>query len=81
MAYEVRRYIDDPLTEEELRALVAVVGGDPTELVRGEVSDPTADGVVAQLLAEPAAMQRPVGVIGDRAVIARPAERIFEILD
>jgi len=37
--------------------------------------------VVDLLLAHPALMQRPVGLLGDRAVVARPSERILDLLD
>ncbi|MEC9000765.1 MAG: ArsC/Spx/MgsR family protein [Actinomycetota bacterium] len=39
------------------------------------------DAVVDLLLAHPALMQRPVGLVGDRAVVARPSERILDLLD
>ena len=39
------------------------------------------DAVVDLLLAHPALMQRPVGLLGDRAVVARPSERILDLLD
>tara|TARA_Y100000031_G_scaffold151864_1_gene193923 strand:- start:2692 stop:2823 length:132 start_codon:yes stop_codon:yes gene_type:complete len=40
-----------------------------------------ADGVVDLLLAHPRLMQRPVAVLGGRAVIARPFELVLELLD
>ncbi|MDP6976364.1 MAG: ArsC/Spx/MgsR family protein [Acidimicrobiales bacterium] len=33
------------------------------------------------LLAHPKLMQRPVAVLGDRAVIARPSELVLQLLD
>ncbi len=37
---------------------------------------------VANLLAShPSLMQRPVAILGNRAVVARPSERILELLD
>jgi arsenate reductase len=41
----------------------------------------TEDDVVALLLEHPKLMQRPIAVVGDRAVIGRPSERVFEVLD
>jgi len=41
----------------------------------------TPDALVALLLEHPEVMNRPVCINGDRAVIARPAERVNEILD
>ena len=58
-----------------------MVGGDPTAMVRGDVADASVDGVVAHLLDSPADMQRPIAVLGGRAVIGRPAELVLELLD
>lgn len=41
----------------------------------------TLDDVVELLLEHPEVMNRPICVRGDRAVIARPAELVNEILD
>ncbi len=40
----------------------------------------TAEAVTDLLLRHPELMQRPVVVRGNRAIIARPAERVIEIL-
>ena len=61
--------------------------GEPAALVRADdelCPDPdTLDGdaVVDLLLAHPRLMQRPVAVLGDRAVIARPFELVLGLLD
>lgn len=41
----------------------------------------TEDDIVTLLLEHPKLMQRPIAVVGDRAVIGRPSERVFEVLD
>jgi len=46
-------------------------------LDRPEVSD---DELIAQMVAHPALLQRPVVVRGHRAVLARPVERALELL-
>ena len=40
----------------------------------------TEDGVIALLLEHPRLMQRPVVVRGDRAVIARPSDKVKALL-
>jgi len=40
----------------------------------------TADSVIDLLLEYPVLMQRPIFVVGDRAVICRPAEKALELL-
>jgi arsenate reductase len=49
------------------------LGLDPADYV-------TADAVIGLLLEHPEVMQRPVVVRGDRAIIARPPERVDELL-
>ncbi|HYV56797.1 MAG TPA: ArsC/Spx/MgsR family protein, partial [Candidatus Nitrosopolaris sp.] len=67
------------------------LGGPPGDLVRRdkrfkelglrEADYVTREQVVALLLEHPELMERPVVVRGQRAVIARPAERVEELLD
>ena len=61
--------------------LVDLVGGDHAALVRDKIDDTSRDGVISYLLDNPKAMQRPIGVRGDRAIIARPEDLILELLD
>lgn len=78
------------LKEGELRDLLRKMGCRPREVLRareplvGElglaeatVSD---DQLIAQMVAEPALLQRPIAVRGDRALLARPIERVLELL-
>ena len=65
--------------------------GEPTELIRKDKNFKalgldagdytTRDAVVKVLLENPKLMQRPVVILGDRAVIARPSEKVLELLD
>jgi arsenate reductase len=36
--------------------------------------------VLAQLSADPSLIERPIAVHGDRAVVARPPERVLDVL-
>ena len=83
-------YHVEPLSEAEIRALVRKTGRPARELFR--VREPVytelglgdrevEDDEVIRLMAEhPELMQRPVVVRGDRAVLARPVERVEELL-
>jgi arsenate reductase len=79
------------LTEDEVRELVRKAGVPARELFRArepvyaelglgdrEVGD---DEAIALMAEHPQLMQRPVVVRGDRAVLARPVERVLELLD
>jgi arsenate reductase (glutaredoxin) len=80
-----------PLTEPELRALIAKTGGSPAEVLRRKEpvykelrldSRQASDDELFALMAEhPQLLERPVVERGDRAVLARPIERVLELLD
>ena len=84
-------YLKDPLDRDELSLIIGAIDDSPSAMVRQDSTftdlglretdlvDPTA--VVELLLKHPPLMQRPVGVLGDRAVVARPSERILELFD
>jgi arsenate reductase len=85
-------YLETPPDAATLGRLVDMLGGDPADLVRvdddrfGQLGlQPTdvADraGVVTVLVAHPELMQRPIVVRGDVAVVARPAQRLQDLLD
>jgi arsenate reductase len=81
----------EPLSAEEIRELVRKTGRPARELFRArepvyedlglgdrEVDDEDAIALMAE---HTELMQRPVVVRGDRAVLARPVERVAELLD
>jgi arsenate reductase len=82
-------YHVEPLPEEKIRELVAKAGVPARELLRrkevtalGLDLDEAPDGEVIALMAEhPQLLERPVVERGDRAVLARPVERVHELLD
>ena len=74
------------LTEDELRGLLAKLGAGPRDVLRER--EPRArvvaglgdDALIAERVAHPELVQRPIVVRGDRAVLARPVERVLELL-
>ena len=84
-------YHVEGLADDEVRSLVAKTGRPAAELFRTrepvyselglgerEVGDEEAIRLMAE---QPALMQRPVVVRGERAVLARPPGRVLELLD
>jgi arsenate reductase len=81
----------EPLSADEIRELVRKTGRPARELFRArepvyeelglgerEVDDEEAIALMAE---HTELMQRPVVVKGDRAILARPVERVAELLD
>ena len=92
VAYLCVDYLATPLTATEIDGLLERLGEPASALVRtdddrfsalGLSADDVAsrDGVVALLVAHPELLERPVVVVGDRAVVARPPERAGALLD
>ena len=85
---EVVNYLDHPPTAAALRDLARMLGARAAALVRPGEADADRlldagtpeDDVFAALAANPRRLQRPILVVGDRAVIARPPERVLDLL-
>lgn len=85
----VREYLKDPLSVDELRRLVRLLGVRPIAIARrGEpqfaalgLGDATPDEEVLRAMAEhPILVERPIVVRGGRAVVGRPPETVRELL-
>jgi arsenate reductase len=89
--FEAVNYLETPPGAETIGRLLDMLDGEPAHLVRvgdhrftelalseADVSDRA--GVIAVLVAHPELMQRPVLVSGNRAVVARPPDRILALL-
>jgi arsenate reductase len=84
-------YQVEGLTEAEIRDLLRKAGARPREILRtreplvaqlGLDGDGPPDDELVRLMAEhPQLVQRPIVVRGERAVLARPVERVLELLD
>ena len=87
--FEKINYILDPPSRTELERLLGLLGVPARELLRtkepeyrelGLYRDLSDDVILDAIAAHPVLLQRPIVVNGDRAVIARPAEKVLEIL-
>lgn len=87
---QVVRYLETPPTAEELERLLAKLGLDPVEVMRtkddlykelglqGRVL--SREEGIRMLVDHPALLERPIVVRGDKAVVARPPERVSVLL-
>jgi len=75
------------LQEAEIRELLAKGGLGPRDVLRKrevkardlDVDSLSDDELIAAMVDDPALMERPIVVRGDRAVLARPIERVLEL--
>lgn len=84
-------YLKSPLGREDFERFLDLLPDEPAELVRkdkkfkelGLNADDyvTRQAVVEVLLQHPELMQRPVIIRDQKAVIARPSEKVLELLD
>jgi arsenate reductase len=83
-------YYTDPIPRARLEDLIRKMGIQPRQLLRTKeagyrvlgLADPavTDAEIIDAMVAHPELMQRPIVEKGDRAILARPAERLKEIL-
>lgn len=90
IAAEYLDYLRHPPTVVQLRRLLELLGttsartiartGEPLwgDLGLDSASD---DDVLRAMTANPILIERPIAILGGRAVIARPPERVLELLD
>ena len=87
--FEIRKYLDEPFTEKELKEVIKKLNIKPIELVRTKESiwienykgkDLTDIQIINALLENPKLIERPIIVNDNKAVIARPKEKINELL-
>jgi arsenate reductase (glutaredoxin) len=88
---DIVEYLKENPSRADLERIVDAIADAPAALVRKDkrfaelgldAGDyQTKEQVVAVLLAHPELMERPVVFRGDRAVIARPSEKVLELLD
>jgi arsenate reductase len=88
--YESIDYHVTGIGEEQLRELLRKTGTGPREILRTreplvaemgldapEIAD---DELIAAMVRHPELVQRPIVVRGERALLARPVERVLELL-
>ena len=86
---EVVKYLETSPTADEIKALLAKLGIEPRELMRTkealykelglkEVTDN--ERLIEAMAQHPKLIERPVVVVGDKAVIGRPPERVIDLI-
>ena len=88
--FEIIKYLDNPLTVQKLEQIIQKLGLPPIKLVRQNEAlwksnfkgKTLSDAELIQAMVDhPNLIERPIVVNGNKAVIGRPTEEIFKILD
>ena len=83
--YRYREYNREPLSEKEIRDVLLKLGLQPRDVLRkndlGFTGEEPDGELIAAMARHPTLLQRPIGVLGDRAVVGRPPERLLELLE
>jgi arsenate reductase (glutaredoxin) len=89
LEFEVIKYLETPFTESQLKAILKKLNYKPIELVRikesiwvnqfkgKQLSD---DEIIKAMVNNPILIERPIAAKGSKAVIARPLEKIKELV-
>ena len=89
VAFTYREYTEDPLSVAEIRNVLLALGLKAKDVLRkrdrayreqGLTGDESESQLVQFMAAQPTLLQRPIGVLEDRAVVGRPPERLLELL-
>jgi arsenate reductase len=82
-------YLDEPPTVADLEGLMELLAiNDPRLMMRTSepvyaelaLDDVGADALLEAISDHPVLLERPIFVVADRAIVARPPERILELL-
>lgn len=87
--YEIVKYLEDVPTFDELKVIIQKLAIQPIELVRVKEKiwiekfkkqKLTDDEIIQAMIANPILIERPIVINGNKAVIARPLEKMSSIL-
>ena len=87
---EIRLYLENPPSAEELTGILALLGRNPRELMRkgeaeyrqqGLADEALSDeALVSAMTATPKLIERPIVLANGKAALGRPPESVLEIL-
>ncbi len=86
--YKVVEYLKNPITIDELKAVLEKLNLKPSELVRKKESifkelnlkEASEDELLKAMVENPKLIERPIVVNGNKAVVARPTQEIDKVL-
>ena len=87
--HNYREYTKEPLNESEIRRILGLLGVEPVAVLRRNdkaykelslTGKEPADTLIQHMASHPTLLQRPIGVLGDAAVIGRPPENLLSLV-
>ena len=89
IAYRYREYTEEPLSQAEIKRVLKKLGMTPKDVLRkndkaykelGLTGDEKTAELVKLMAEHPTLLQRPIGVVGDKAAVGRPVENLLELV-
>jgi len=89
LEFKTIKYLDETLTKEELQSILKKLNYKPIELVRTKEKiwienyknkQLTDDEIINAMIENPKLIERPIIINGNKAVVARPTDKMKEIL-
>ena len=85
---KIIEYLDNPPSIEELKDIITKLGITPRQLLRKKeaaeagLNDNTLsdDAIIAGMVANPRAIERPIVIKDNKAVLGRPPENVLDLL-
>jgi arsenate reductase (glutaredoxin) len=87
--YHYREYTEEPLTKAEIEKVLGMLKVEPAAVLRkndaaykelGLTGKESKAKLVELMAKHPTLLQRPIAIVGKKAVVGRPAERILELV-
>lgn len=86
--FNYREYRKHPLSVDEVRTVLRKLGVGPRDVLRtrdrgakaaGLTGDESDERLVELMAEHPTLLQRPIGILGERAVVGRPVENLLAL--
>ena len=86
--FHYREYTEAPLDAAEIRHVLGLLGVGPRAVLRTNdaatraqtlTGEETDDVLIGLMAAHPTMLQRPIGILGDRAILGRPPEALLDL--
>jgi len=88
--FEYREYRNEPLSAEEIRTLLNRLGLSAADVLRrrdrafkeaGLSGEESEKELICAMAQHPTLLQRPIGVLGGRAMVGRPVENLLTLVE